>query len=110
VLSGDDATSGLLAFAGAHGVISVVSNIAPRVMSDMMEAIHAGNLEAGRSLHQKVAEFHRIVFEQSNPIPIKGLVSRLGFGSGDLRLPLLAMTDTEIDRLWTECQELGVSR
>lgn len=110
LLSGDDATSGLLAFAGAQGVISVVSNIAPAFMSDMIAAIHNSNLETGRALHQKVTELHRIVFEQSNPIPIKGLVAKLGFGSGDLRLPLLPMNEADLQRLWNECQKLGVSR
>jgi 4-hydroxy-tetrahydrodipicolinate synthase len=109
VLSGDDATSGMLMFAGARGVISVVSNIAPRLMSDMTAAILAGDLGTARTLHHRVVGLHHLVFEQSNPIPVKGLVARLGFGTNRMRLPLLPMESADIDRLLAAAIELGVA-
>jgi 4-hydroxy-tetrahydrodipicolinate synthase len=110
VLSGDDATSGPLMFAGAQGVISVVSNIAPQLVSQLCEAIERGDLAAARPLHQRMCRLHRVVFEQANPIPVKGLVARLGFGDGRMRLPLVPMEDAELDALWGRCLEAGVTR
>ncbi|MBU6161601.1 MAG: 4-hydroxy-tetrahydrodipicolinate synthase [Myxococcales bacterium] len=110
VMSGDDATSALLMFAGARGVISVVSNIAPKLVSDLCAAVAKGDVSTARTLHTHMCHLHNIVFEQANPIPVKALVARLGFGDGTLRLPLLAMEDALTDALWSRCQALGVAR
>jgi len=110
LLSGDDATAMPFIAIGGHGVISVVGNVAPRLMSDMCAAASAGDMAAARPLHQKVCHVHHLMFSHPNPIPAKAVAADLGFGSADVRLPMVGLEPDELDILLTQTRALGVTR
>jgi 4-hydroxy-tetrahydrodipicolinate synthase len=88
VLSGDDATSREAVLAGARGVISVTANVAPRLMADMIAAAARGDTVQAASLDAKLADLHRSLFVEGNPIPVKWGLMRMGLIEGGIRLPL----------------------
>jgi 4-hydroxy-tetrahydrodipicolinate synthase len=88
VLSGDDATAREAVLAGARGVISVTANVAPRLMADMIAAAARGDRVQAASLDARLAELHRALFVETNPIPAKWGLTRMGLIEGGIRLPL----------------------
>ena len=89
LLSGDDASACDFLLQGGHGVISVTTNVAPKVMAQMIKAARAGHTAAARELDQSLQPLHRDLFIESNPIPSKWALLRLGLISSDFaRLPL----------------------
>jgi len=78
---------------GACGMVNAVSNIAPRQIAELYEAVARGNLEEGRRLHFALAELNKAVFFDTNPIPIKYMAKRLGALRGNFhRLPMMPAT------------------
>jgi 4-hydroxy-tetrahydrodipicolinate synthase len=88
VLSGDDASAREVVLAGARGVISVTSNVVPRAMADMIAAALRGDAEGSRALDAGMAALHEALFVETNPIPVKWALARMGLTGGGLRLPL----------------------
>ncbi len=107
VLSGnDDETLSLMA-TGADGVISVASNVAPREMVALVEALQRDDMNAARALHYRLMPLFKACFVEPNPIPGKAAMARLGLMKNELRLPLVPASDqTEkiigqtLDALW----------
>jgi 4-hydroxy-tetrahydrodipicolinate synthase len=91
--SGDDETSREFMLAGGNGVVSVTANVAPGVMAKMCQAALAGDAAAAAELDEPLAGLHRDLFVESNPIPVKWALSRMGLIDGGLRLPLVALTE-----------------
>lgn len=99
-LSGDDFTTFPFVTMGGHGCISVVSNIAPGLMSDVVAAASAGELSEGRGLHHKVNRLAQLCFCSSNPVPTKVMLTRMGvFARPDVRGPLCLPEEHVIERL-----------
>ncbi|CAN5196609.1 4-hydroxy-tetrahydrodipicolinate synthase [soil metagenome] len=99
VLSGDDPVTLPLMSLGGVGVISVSSNVAPRAMSDMVNALLDGDFERGRELHYELLPLFRALFVESNPIPVKTAASLLGLCSDEMRLPLVPMEGENLRHL-----------
>ena len=107
VLSGnDDETLSLMA-TGADGVVSVASNVAPREMVALVEALQRDDLKTARALQYRLMPLFRACFVEPNPIPGKAAMARLGLMANELRLPLVpASPKTEeliaktLDELW----------
>jgi len=100
VMSGDDFTSLATVLVGGTGVISVTSNVAPRDMSDMMEAALAGDLARANELHYKLFPLMQAMFYDTNPVPAKTTLQLMGkIKSADPRLPLCGMSDDNLARL-----------
>ena len=96
VLSGNDDETLPLMATGADGVISVASNVAPREMVALTEAMSRGDLATARSLHHRLSPLFKTLFLESNPIPGKAAMARLGLMENSLRLPLVpASRETE---------------
>ncbi len=93
VLSGDDGTAFPLYAVGARGVISVVSNVAPRDMSEMWDAAKAGDWDRARRLHFKLRVMSQMLFAEPSPAPTKAALSLLGRCSTDVRLPLVPASE-----------------
>ena len=92
VLSGnDDETLSLMA-TGADGVVSVASNIAPREMVQLVEALQKDDMPTARALHHKLSPLFKACFVESNPIPGKAAMAQLGLMANELRLPLVPAT------------------
>jgi 4-hydroxy-tetrahydrodipicolinate synthase len=88
VLSGDDATALAAVAAGARGVISVTANVAPRAMSQMLAAALGGDAGRAAGLDASLSALHRELFVETNPIPVKWLLSHMGLIGPGIRLPL----------------------
>lgn len=85
---------------GGSGVISVLSNIAPKYVHDMCEAYFKGDIETCRKLQFKALPLINALFCDVNPIPVKAAMNMQGQNAGPLRLPL-----TELDSKKKECLE-----
>ncbi|MCU7891233.1 MAG: 4-hydroxy-tetrahydrodipicolinate synthase [Candidatus Thiodiazotropha sp. (ex Ustalcina ferruginea)] len=86
--SGDDATGCEFLLKGGHGVISVTANAAPRLMHEMSVAALAGNDDEAMAIDGKLAGLHSALFVESNPIPVKWAMMKLGLANQGIRLPL----------------------
>lgn len=92
LLSGDDATFAEFLLAGGHGVISVTANVAPATMAAICHAAANHDITQVRHLDQSLQALHRDLFIESNPIPTKWALWRMGLMQSDfLRLPLTQM-------------------
>ena len=92
VLSGDDLTARDAIGVGAVGVISVTANVAPRAMADMIAAALKGDRAGATQIDQRLVALHRNLFVESNPIPVKWAVHRMGHCGPTLRLPLTELS------------------
>src|SRR5262249_41546750 len=92
VYSGDDITALPLMLMGAHGVISVTANVAPKLMSEMCAAVHAGDVPRARACNDRLLPLHRNLFVEANPIPVKWALAEMGLIEHELRLPLVALS------------------
>ncbi|MSU56341.1 MAG: 4-hydroxy-tetrahydrodipicolinate synthase [Candidatus Taylorbacteria bacterium] len=89
ILSGDDSLTLPFASVGANGVISVVSNVAPDLVSEMCRMLHVGNFTAARETHAKLFALTKSLFLDGNPAGVKCAMELLGLDSGVMRLPLV---------------------
>ena len=88
LLSGDDATAREAMGYGACGVISVTGNVAPALMSQMIQAAGRGEQAMAAKIDAQLAGLHQTLFLEANPIPVKWALERMGLMRGGLRLPL----------------------
>ena len=93
VLSGDDAMTLPLIACGGDGVVSVVSNAAPALVSEMVKAALSGDYEAARKIHYRLLPFFKAAFVDGNPTSIKYAMRVKGLPSGSVRLPLVDVHD-----------------
>ncbi|WP_303721418.1 4-hydroxy-tetrahydrodipicolinate synthase [Malonomonas rubra] len=101
VLSGDDFLTLPLMACGAKGVISVTANIMPKQVKSMVSAIQAGQWEEARKLHLNLLDVHQAMFIESNPVPVKTSAALMGKCRADVRLPLVSMQSTTLEKLQT---------
>lgn len=92
LLSGDDATTKDFILLGGHGVISVTANCAPRIMKMMVAAAREGDLASSAFYNNQINDLHNYLFVESNPTPIKWVLSEMGLIQNVLRLPLLPLS------------------
>lgn len=97
--SGEDAVNWPLYAVGAQGAISVTANILPKACAELWAANVAGELKQCRTLHDQLLEMSNILFIETNPIPVKTALSLMGRCQGDLRLPLVGMSEGNRERL-----------
>ena len=108
VISGDDALTLPMQALGAVGVISVVSNVAPREMTEMVALANAGDYNAARLMHRKLSALMHVLFIEANPIPAKYAMHAMGRMELAFRLPLVPpSTDTQA-KVRQVLTELGI--
>ena len=105
-LSGDDFTVLPYIACGGHGVISVIGNIAPRAMHDLVAAARKGDFATARKIQLELQPLHRLLFVESNPIPVKHALHLMGRFTAELRLPLVPMTEGNGAKLRDELKRL----
>ncbi len=86
--SGDDATAMEFIFLGGKGDISVTANVAPAAMHAMCAAALAGDRSKAEEINGGIAELHKVLFVESNPIPVKWALHEMGLIPPGIRLPL----------------------
>jgi len=92
---------------GAKGVISVVANVIPNDVHEMVAQYMAGNIEESRRLQFKINSLYEALFIEVNPIPVKTALNLLGFSAGILRPPLTTMSEKNLDFLKQRLIEYG---
>lgn len=92
IYSGDDPTAVALMLCGGHGNVSVTANVAPRLMHELCMAAIAGNVQRAMEIQLQLLPLHKALFVESNPIPVKWAVARMGLCGQALRLPLTVLT------------------
>ena len=113
VISGEDSLTLPLLSVGAKGAISVVANVAPRQCHDMIAAYLAGNTEKAKKLHLELFELAKVLFIETNPIPVKTALVEMGMISEEFRLPLCEISSgsrKELIRVLKEGHFLGASK
>ncbi|MBR5075543.1 MAG: 4-hydroxy-tetrahydrodipicolinate synthase [Bacteroidales bacterium] len=93
VLSGDDDMTLAFMATGAHGVISVASNIAPKEVSAMTEALMRDDLATARALHHRLFPLFKACFAETSPIPAKAALAQMGEMNATVRLPLAGASE-----------------
>ena len=93
VLSGDDALTLPIIAMGGTGVISVVANEAPRETADMVQFAANGKIEEAGRLHDKLSPLMEVNFIESNPIPVKYALAKMGLISEVYRLPMVQLEE-----------------
>ena len=109
LLAGDDPIAADAMLAGARGMISVTANVVPRAMHEMAGAALAGDAERARGLDARLQGLHRALFVESNPIPVKWAVARLGLIGDGIRLPLTPLAAAAQNRVREAMRTAGVS-
>jgi 4-hydroxy-tetrahydrodipicolinate synthase len=99
VLSGDDELTLPLMAAGGDGIISVVSNATPRLMSELCDCMRQGDVAGARERHFRLLPWMRAAFIESNPLPAKAALSMMSKIENILRLPLVPMEDKHVATL-----------
>lgn len=104
----DDQVVPLLALGGI-GVISVLSNVAPRQTHDMVQKFLDGDVAGSREIQLKAQPLIDALFCEVNPIPVKAALNLMGMGAGTLRPPLTEMEPANQERLKKAMKEFGIS-
>ncbi|MEE8119375.1 MAG: 4-hydroxy-tetrahydrodipicolinate synthase [Gammaproteobacteria bacterium] len=108
LLSGDDPSACEFMLAGGDGVISVTANAAPAAMHALCEAALSGHAEEAETLDKALVALHEGLFFESNPIPVKWALHRMGQIGPDLRLPLTPLSDKYHSKLDAILNEAGL--
>jgi 4-hydroxy-tetrahydrodipicolinate synthase len=109
VLSGDDELTLAMMAAGADGIISVVSNAAPKQMAQLAERAAAGDMAGARELHFKLLPWMRAAFVESNPLAAKAALAMMGRIRNVLRLPLVPLDPKHEQSVRAALHHAGVS-
>jgi 4-hydroxy-tetrahydrodipicolinate synthase len=109
LLSGDDDLGCESILAGFRGVISVTANVAPRKMHDMCAAALRGDAATARALDDELRGLHKNLFVESNPIPVKWAVSKMGLIHAGIRLPLTPLSGEYYDTVANAMRQAGVA-
>ncbi len=107
VLSGDDALTVPVMAEGGDGVVSVTSNVAPKLVAQLNECLALGDLVQARSISHQLAGWTSAAFIESNPIPSKAALAMMGKMKNVLRLPLVPLADKHNDLVRSSLEALG---
>ncbi|MEN6463754.1 MAG: 4-hydroxy-tetrahydrodipicolinate synthase [Syntrophaceae bacterium] len=99
VLSGDDFFTYPLMCLGGHGVISVVSNVAPGEVAKMVDAFNAGDMKKACAMHYKMMPLVDAMFVETNPSPVKAALAMMGKIQDEIRLPLVGISDASREKV-----------
>jgi 4-hydroxy-tetrahydrodipicolinate synthase len=108
VYSGDDATAMELILLGGKGNISVTANVAPRAMHEMCVAALAGDRERAAGINRPLENLHRLLFIESNPIPVKWALHEMGLIPEGIRLPMTPLAEEHREPLRQALRQAGV--
>lgn len=108
IVSGEDAINFPLYCAGAVGCISVVSNVAPKLVAEAWDSFAAGDVARARKLHYQLLPLAEALFSEASPIPTKAALAMLGAMSAETRLPLHPISDGPKQKVRAAMLELGL--
>ena len=106
IFSGDDPTFMDSLIEGAHGVISVAANVIPKSISQICKHIRDDNIAEAKKLNEFNNNIYRLLFVESNPIPVKWMLTKMGMIENSIRLPLIELDETYHDEILSELNKL----
>ncbi len=110
ILSGDDSLTLPFMAVGAHGVVSVASNVIPREVSQMVAAYAQGKAAAALKLHARFYPLFKDLFIETNPVPVKAALAMLGLSLEEYRLPLVPLSARSREVLKATLKACGILR
>ncbi len=108
VLSGDDALLLPMMSVGAKGVVSVTANFMAKEVAELIENFNAGKIEEARKMHNKLYRLSQAMFIETNPVPVKAVMSMLGRIENNVRLPLVQLSEGSIETLKKLMKEVEI--
>jgi len=108
VFSGNDNQTLPILALGGVGVISVASNVAPRLVSEMVRAFRKGKVKEARELHYRLSPLFKALFLETNPAPVKAALEMMGLPAGSPRLPLVEISQQNREILRKVLIDLGL--
>lgn len=108
VLSGDDGLTVPMVAAGGDGIISVVSNLAPELVTKMTQAAIDGDLDTARDIHYRLLPFFKAAFCDGNPTSIKFAMNYKGLPAGKVRLPLVEVCESAKETIKAALKECNL--
>ena len=106
ILSGDDPTFMNSLIQGAHGVISVAANVIPNPISQICKYVKADKYDEAEKLNKLYDDLYGLLFVESNPIPLKWMMYKMGLIENSIRLPLTELDETFHDTTLSELNKL----
>ena len=110
ILSGDDSLTLPFMAVGAVGVVSVATNLFPSQVCALVRACESGDLKSAEKLHRKLLPLFKDLFIEPNPVPVKTALEWSGAMSGEVRLPLCEMSESNQARLRKTLDELAQNK
>ena len=106
VFSGDDPTFMDSLLLGTHGVISVSANVNPKSHSEICSAVRNGDYKKAQMLNELNSNLYRLLFVESNPIPVKWVLYKMNLIKNAIRLPLMELDETFHEEMLSEMIKL----
>jgi len=106
VLSGDDSLNLPIISLGGKGAISVVSNITPKEMGDLVREALNGNFTEAMKLHYRLYPLSKVLFIETSPAPVKAAMNMMGLAAGNPRLPLVPVRKDSEEKIKRVLEEL----
>ena len=108
LISGDDSLTLPVLSIGGTGIISVVANIIPRDVAELVSAFEKGDIVRAQELHYKMLPLIKAIFIETNPIPLKTAMGLMGLCQPDLRLPMCSMSADNLEKLKIALKDYGL--
>ncbi|QEF95015.1 4-hydroxy-tetrahydrodipicolinate synthase [Methanothermobacter sp. KEPCO-1] len=108
ILSGNDNLTLPMISMGAEGVISVVANVDPARMSRLVNEALSGDFESAMKTHYELYSLMKVLFIESNPVPVKEALNMMGRPAGHVRMPLAPLRDSSREKLRMVLEELAL--
>ena len=108
LLTGDDATAVDFLLLGGHGGISVTANVTPKELQKVYMTAIAGNADLARKANKELTNLHQNLFVESNPIPVKWALYKMGMCSKGIRLPLIELSSEFRPLIENDLKELNL--
>ncbi len=108
LISGDDSLTLPVLSIGGTGIISVVANIIPRDVAELVSAFEKGDIARAQELHYKMLPLIKAIFIETNPIPLKTAMGLMGLCQPDLRLPMCSMSADNLEKLKIALKDYGL--
>jgi 4-hydroxy-tetrahydrodipicolinate synthase len=99
ILSGEDSLTFAILALGGVGVVSVAANVIPKQIAEMVALTLQGEVDKGRQIHDRYFELFKNLFIETNPIPVKTALKKMGLYNGEMRLPMCEMSAANEEKL-----------
>ncbi len=108
ILSGDDSLTLPFMSVGAHGVVSVASNVIPHEVARMVRTYSQGNTSLALKIHDKYYPLFKDLFVETNPAPVKAALAMMGMVENEFRLPLVPISASSREKLKKTMKAVGL--